>query len=176
MCCELLWDVPLARLVLATANLKEVKRIDDNQKRTYWMAVSRKVDRWARLLIPFVYFSSLILLFNLDMSDEYSVKPDAPMFGGPGKVRFVGGGWGLARSLVFPVIGLICFCGWLVDERRRANERLEMDAMERYVVASNDLDRKMNLAMERQLQLKLPSATSSCEPAADRVVDICQGE
>jgi len=48
----------------------------------YWTAMSEKIESRARVVVPLMYFLTLIVIFNLDMRDDYKDDPKATMFTG----------------------------------------------------------------------------------------------
>lgn len=64
MCCDVLWHVPLPRLVEGMSNLKDVKRLEAQRCNTYWNAKAEAFDSVARITMPVLYCIALVLIFN----------------------------------------------------------------------------------------------------------------
>jgi hypothetical protein len=108
LCVSRLWAVPINRITLAMANLKDVRRLDDIRRREYWCAVSRDFDRISRLVVPFLYATSLVVVFNLDLTERASIDDSEGA-----KATIKDGGLGVWRILILPLLGLFTLIGWL---------------------------------------------------------------
>jgi len=84
LCEQHLWDVPMHTVERALKNMKCASKGVRRRNNTHWRHVANSLDKWGRILVPFCYFLTLILVFNLDLTDKYAVDPTAPMFSGLG--------------------------------------------------------------------------------------------
>ena len=82
MCMEVLWHVPQELLQMAMENLEIARKAHLTRNIKYWAKVSKQLDSYARVLIPTAYVLSLILLFHLELADNYYANEEAPMFRG----------------------------------------------------------------------------------------------
>lgn len=110
MCADLLWDMALPQLQLAVDNFKDAQLMYVTRNLNRWRALSRQVDRRARFYLPATYVCTLILLFNLEFSDDYHQslasrvrnEQKHKMFQGLGNWNITPGG--VAWSLVLPLL------------------------------------------------------------------------
>jgi hypothetical protein len=122
MCVDLLWDVDEQQLERALHNSRLVKSGQQRQLSRYWKDLARLTDSWARIIVPTIYFMALLIIFNLELSDNYG--ENSPMFQGLGPARLSAHG---TRLLVFYILGCaFCLLMWYVmkmvaasEERRR---------------------------------------------------------
>ena len=87
LCEHHLWDVPTSTIEAAVKNMKAANRALPKRNKTYWTRMSRDVEHRSRSVIPFLYFLSLIVIFNIELYDHYFDDPTVPMFSGIGPMR-----------------------------------------------------------------------------------------
>ena len=78
VCCDLLWDVPLARLQTLHETQQKVQAQRSSSNHLYWIRMANRVDGWCACIIPPSYFTLLILLVNADLRDAYIRPPTDP--------------------------------------------------------------------------------------------------
>jgi len=71
-CCLLLWNVPTHRLRELHTTHQVVMRQRQMKNLAYWRRAAKDLDRQARLWVPTFYFTFLMALFNLDLTDTIS--------------------------------------------------------------------------------------------------------
>ena len=72
LCTAVLWRVPTPLIEAAMANMLVARNAHRKRNATYWKRQAAMCDRYARSLIPTGYILTLIVLFNLDLSDYYA--------------------------------------------------------------------------------------------------------
>lgn len=103
LCVSEMWHVPLAVLERAAQNMKDAKMGHQRRAAAYWRALATRTDSWSRVAVPCLYVLSLLVLFNLELSDEYQ-QPNTPMFDGLGPAAINERG----------VVALVAYTGILV--------------------------------------------------------------
>jgi len=83
LCCDELWDVDIPTLEMAVDNMRKARDSRKTRNAARWTRVANQADQYARCGIPALYVACLIVIFNLDLSDDYS-NPDVEMFWGLG--------------------------------------------------------------------------------------------
>jgi hypothetical protein len=122
MCVENMWDVPMPVMERAVQNLQKAKLSKKNRNQVYWSAVSDRVDSFARLGVPSLYFLALIAIFHIDLRDEYDKAGSVRMFSGVNHLSSLSAR-GTAFICGYLVIAL--FCGVLWALARSAAQRAD---------------------------------------------------
>lgn len=124
LCVETLWNVPFPILERALGNLQKAKEAKINRNRVYWGEVADRVDSFARLGVPALYFLALIVVFNVDLRDEYETTgASGRMFAG------INGVSGLTPQGPFAIVAYIVIvlcCGVLWVLARRAARKSDL--------------------------------------------------
>ena len=112
LCTEMLWDVPSNQLDKAMQNAQSCKTGVARRNSRYWKDTADWLDGWSRIVIPGLYFLAMIIVFNLDLGDEYlgypyytpQTKPETQMVEGIPIVKFtrIGG------LVAYCVLVLVC--------------------------------------------------------------------
>jgi len=138
LCREALSHVPPSRLHDAVHNLRAVRNAPRRRVKLHWQSVSRRLDRYGRMVVPYTFLLAMIFIFNLELTDDYEINDlgresstgDASFTGiGPNGAKFTSTGW-LFLTLAL-VIGAVCFLSWWQFDhaaakalkRRRERER-----------------------------------------------------
>jgi len=111
MCVEVLWRVPSEQLRMATRNLDSARKGKRTRNQVYWQSIAHNLDSWARVGVPTIYIFGLIIMFHLELSDEYLSNDNAKMFKGVLRVRLNAQG----QVWVGAYLGTCCVIGfaWL---------------------------------------------------------------
>ena len=75
LCADHLWNTPTEVLDMMVKNLLKAQGARKAANVAYWTAMSEKVESRARVVVPLMYFLTLIVIFNLDMRDDYKDDP-----------------------------------------------------------------------------------------------------
>lgn len=136
MCADLLWDTPLPQLQLAVENFKDATLMFETRNLAMWRAASLRVDRSARFYLPITYLVLLVILWNLDLRDDYH-KSIADTAGAQAGRMFEGIGHasmsaaGVMKSLVVPILCLLTVAAMCAAREFARRQRLieeELDA------------------------------------------------
>ena len=119
MCADLLWDVPEDQLERAVTNAKSARTGQERRNSRYWKDTATHLDSWARIIVPALYFLSLIVIFHLELSDQYT-KAEVETFTGFGGVHL--NARGTILIIVYIVICIVSFVGWMNLRQRTAAE------------------------------------------------------
>jgi len=93
MCMGELWDVPIAQLERAVKSMQSVKSGAKRRAKAYWSRLAAKTDDWSRIVVPVLYIIALVVVFNLELTDDYGSARSATMFQGLGPARITSEGW-----------------------------------------------------------------------------------
>ena len=72
MCADVLWNASESLIGHALENISVCRRARATRNNTYWRKVAEESDAWCRMIIPALYLFSLVVLFNVDMTDNYA--------------------------------------------------------------------------------------------------------
>ena len=111
LCTQALSSVPMGTLEMAQQNFSSAQEMFRVRNRTKWLALAKKIDASTRYYLPPLYMTWVILLFNIEFSDDYEVNPGAPMFEGFGRVHISAGG--VLRSLIVPLLIGFVSAAWV---------------------------------------------------------------
>lgn len=111
LCATVLADEPIPYVEQAAENFLHAQELTQRRNRAHWAGAAQQVDRLARLTLPFLYTTSLLVLFQLDLSDPYLSDPGARMIVGIGVPSMSTAG--IIKSLVPTFVVLLCIVGWL---------------------------------------------------------------
>ena len=114
ICChvtwlEELWQFPGDVLKAAVENLVQARDARTTRNMARWAASANAFDAYARYMIPWIYFLSLIVVFNLDMTDQYGGESKTEMFSGLGPTTLNTGGTIAAILYVLVTAMIILF-------------------------------------------------------------------
>jgi len=94
MCVDELWDVPSDIIDTSVANMRLAISARTTRNKAYWSQVADQCDTWARITIPALYFLALFVVFNLELTDDYSSSNGVMFEGlGPAETPPVGRVW-----------------------------------------------------------------------------------
>eukprot|EP00966_Prymnesium_polylepis_P276466 6387358-Prymnesium_polylepis.1 len=82
ICAEVLWSVPLDQLKVASENLMLARNQAKMKHKRKWQKLASAVDSWCVLIVPPVYATVMLILFNIELADTYLDDASAPMFSG----------------------------------------------------------------------------------------------
>ena len=123
LCIEQLWDIPIRSIELGVENIQDAATSVKRRNKAYWSMMSAKLDAWSRIIVPVVYMLSLVLVFNIDLTDDYATNPAATMFDGLGPTVLTGRGIlfiGLYSLLVVFGIGMYLVRTNYANQKRKA--------------------------------------------------------
>ena len=75
LCADHLWDTPTEVITMMVNNLLKAQGARKAANVAYWTAMSDKIESRARIVVPLAYFLALIVIFHLDMRDNYKDDP-----------------------------------------------------------------------------------------------------
>lgn len=122
LCMDVLWSTPVEEIEMGAQNFSDAQSRLTKRYAAHWQSASKAVDRYCRFWGPLLYSTALGVLFNLDLTDTYGVDPTAPMFGGSVSASMPA--LGVAKTLVVPVLGLLCITSWLAMRRIAIRQKL----------------------------------------------------
>lgn len=129
LCIRELWFLPKEQLTTAVENCKYARNSRARRNRTYWTQWAAVFDIWSRALIPSLYGLALILVFNLELSDDYDVD-DSQMFDGIGPARIHP--HGIVLSVVYSLICMAVGLGYLwVSQVANRRDKKKQEVMKR---------------------------------------------
>jgi len=106
--------VPLAQLEIATSNFIDAQQMFEKRNLSRWREASRAVDKYARWIIPSLYFIALSVIFSLDFSDNYGEAGGSAMFENLAGAIVRWKPWGTsAYMVVLPLLFAALVIGWL---------------------------------------------------------------
>ena len=128
LCVSTLWDVPFSILTRAVDNVQNAKQAKTKRNRVYWNSIADRVDTFARYGVPALYFLALIIVFHIDLRDEYDKGGTAGMFSGINaassfQLR------GVILLIVYCLAVIFSFVMWLLARTaaKNATERVKKD-------------------------------------------------
>lgn len=139
MCVEQLWHVPIAQLKTAMENMNVARKSQTRRNASYWSSVATKTDHISRTCIPLLYLLALIIVFNLELSDNYDEA-------GAGSVMFKGLGpakvsdTGVALIVVYVVTTIVIGASWF-----KMREMVTRDAIK--------MQQKLKIACQSSLEI-----------------------
>jgi hypothetical protein len=71
LCVEHLWHVPSDVLEMMVGNMLKAADVRKARNRVYWSAVADAIERKSRIVVPVAYAFALVVLFNVDLKDQY---------------------------------------------------------------------------------------------------------
>ena len=74
--------------------MRVAKDAQTRRNKAYWTETARWADLWARVAIPGLYLLALIIVFNIELTDNYLEDDKAVMF----QVCFAGCCWEPSRK------------------------------------------------------------------------------
>ena len=93
LCMSSLWEVPLEQLEMAASNFAEHSAMKLRRTTAKYRRMANRIDRWCRTWIPIMYLSALIVIYTLEIDDNYD-DPATEMYHMFGNV---GSGASIAR-------------------------------------------------------------------------------
>ena len=111
MCSEMLSHVPIPQMNLAVKNMDVARNSSVRRAKAHWTLVATKLDSWSRIIIPFSYFFGLIIVFNIELYDDYATNDQATMINGLGPATFTREGYFLVVGYV--VLMVVSGTMWL---------------------------------------------------------------
>ena len=131
LCVNELWNVPIEQINLAVQNVHSARGAMKNRMVAKYKKLSEAVDRWAAVTIPVLYLVSQIVVFQIELSDDYLTNSDRLMDGSAIKVeRFTTVGI-IQLTLFALALTLVLFAAWLmrrIGRRQVENKRLKEQA------------------------------------------------
>ena len=103
----------------AVTNAKSARTGQERRNSRYWKDTATHLDSWARIIVPALYFLSLIVIFHLELSDQYT-KAEVETFTGFGGVHL--NARGTILIIVYILICIVSFVGWMNLRQRTAAE------------------------------------------------------
>jgi len=82
LCVDMMWTEPLPRLRQALDNLKLARRQQRLKNKKKWNQLAKQIDTCCLVVVPTVYATVMLVLFNIDLNDHYFSDPNSPMFSG----------------------------------------------------------------------------------------------
>ena len=123
VCKDCLWSVPHTALELSLVNLTQVREARKERYAAHWKELSSTVDRWSGRIIPLAYVICLLVIFHIDLTDDYT-RPGVQMFLGLGPVTLNDTGKAqLTFCAVFLAIGFGLFSAMKRHQRAVARRR-----------------------------------------------------
>lgn len=93
LCRDVLWHIPIDVLHKMGDNLIATKAAKRRAYQRYWTDWGERLEKVCRLAVPLIYILALIIIFNLDMRDNY-LDSSETMFEGASKLTsFTTPGW-----------------------------------------------------------------------------------
>ena len=136
LCTYELWNVPIPQIELAVENANAVRESHRNMIRAKWRRIAEQVDAWSARTVPFLYGLSQILIFNLDLTDDYDqpgknvvMGTDAVHVRRYGRGSATGMGMGVASLIVY--IAAIVLCVVASYLMRSATKRFRKTVLEK---------------------------------------------
>ena len=123
MCAEVLADLPISYIERAMQNMQFGRSARAVMNNAYWVNVAKSLDRWASFTVPLLYFLSLIIMFNLDLSDNYAdeAHPEQGVFDGIGPARMTIPG--IVGTVLYVVAVVLLAVAWVQLRSRAAKQR-----------------------------------------------------
>lgn len=162
MCYETMWNVPPAFLERAVNNLKSAREGKKQQYNLRWRAMAEKIDNWSRAVIPLLYLLSMLVVFNIKLSDNYEEKGSV-MFEGLGPATFSPVGGSIVGFFFLASIG--GFIGWYLMGRITAvATQARTRSFRKAVVDSSDAVTAGAAYLRREHHRSLLEVTSTTSP------------
>ena len=109
---------------------------------THWKRVADRLDEWSRTAFPALYCLCLVILFSLDLTDDYAGEAPSKMHSGFGVVNLKSSG---AISIVFySLVILLVGCSWMMmrriaEHKKKADEEAVKSAVRASISSRKDL-------------------------------------
>lgn len=127
MCVDHLWDLNEEQLERALNNAQAARSGVLRRNKKYWKEMADWTDSWARIIVPALYGLTLLLVFNLDLSDNYLTDASAPMFNGMGPAA-IRPDRGVAMLTSYCIIAFVCFGMYVFMKSTAAADKVKRDA------------------------------------------------
>ena len=124
LCIQELWNVPMAQIDLALENVTLAKTAHSRKYLHYWQGVADMVDGWARVIIPYMYAISMIVIFSLDLEDVYETDLQFAMSSEAIVIKGMKTSGVVVLSLVLGLT-FISVCGYALMQHVTFKERKE---------------------------------------------------
>ena len=79
LCQKELGHVPISQIEAGVRNLSRAKVAIRNRWQAKWKRVADRIDTYARFTIPPVYIFAMLVLFHVDLTDDYLINPERQM-------------------------------------------------------------------------------------------------
>ena len=122
LCVEELWDVSFKTLDIALENMTKARSSRKRRNNAYWNRVANRTDSVARAVVPTLYLLTMVILFSIDMSDDYDSDVNVPMFSGFGHVSLPASG--IAISAVYCAAIMFALYAWFQVSRAARKKKL----------------------------------------------------
>jgi hypothetical protein len=63
-----------AHLGAQVHNLRAVRNAPRRRVKLHWQSVSRCLDRYGRMVVPYTFLLAMIFIFNLELTDDYEIN------------------------------------------------------------------------------------------------------
>ena len=121
LCVEELWGVSHETLQIAVENMTKARSSNKRRNNAYWNRVANKTDEFARAVVPSLYALAMMVIFSIDMTDEYDSDVNVPMFSGFGPVKLPSAG--IVAIIVYLVGAGLVITAWLQVSRAAASKK-----------------------------------------------------
>ena len=129
LCVDLLWEIPMTSLSMAMENRRLSRKQQQLKSKKKWQTLADRIDRWCLVCVPPTYATIMLILFHVDLEDDYINNPNAPMFSGIAPIVKMSA-VGVAYSLVPALIVAFISAGYLMVSRALAKKaRLDYQRM-----------------------------------------------
>ena len=161
MCAAVLWDVPTNLIWQAMENMDIARKSRAKRNKVYWNGVANSLDGWARYVLPGLYIFVLIIVYNLDLTDNYAdaslTQTEQAFYGfGPASIN----AQGTAMIIIYTVgVIVVTFASYKLN---RISTMKEAKLQEVLKAASRD-------SVEDMTKLTQISARQAALPSQSRV-------
>ena len=169
MCNDVLQHVPEELFEPALKNVKYAENARTVRNVAYWQEVAKATDRWACFIIPVLYILALIILFNIDLTDDHaseSKSAEEARFSGIGPASFTT--TGIVSVVLYCIAIAIISFAWVQLTRGAAHLRDEQQ--DNLKVTGHKLEQHRASARRGGGSLRYrPSKTRAVEPVVEPV-------
>ena len=79
LCIDLLWGQPIPTLQAAFKVYRAASKFERDERLLYWKITAKSIDETCRVLVPFIYFSLIVLIYQVRLGDQkYAYDEDNP--------------------------------------------------------------------------------------------------
>jgi nicotinic acetylcholine receptor len=145
LCMEHLWSTPTHLIEKMVENMELAQNARSACNNSYWVSVGTEMEKKFRLIVPLVYIFALIILFHLDMSDNYKDDASASMFSGLAPNMSLNAfGVGLTVTYIVIIITAVVSTYYLQKKAAQAEKNTEEQQKQASRAVASDVAKRVS--------------------------------